>query len=63
MTDHHVSVLLGNGQGGFAAPVNLPVDQSPLSLVTGDFNGDRKPDLVSGNVTNRTISVLLNQSP
>ncbi len=65
-----VSVLIGNGDGSFKAPVTYSAgSQRPLSIVAADFNGDGKPDLavateqilfsdpfVQGNVT-----ILLNQ--
>jgi hypothetical protein len=58
--DFGVSILRGDGAGGFALPDNIslpgqfpsgytgtyPVDQSPQSLATGDFNGDGFLDLV-----------------
>ncbi len=58
--DFGISILRGDGAGGFAPPDNIslpgqfpagytgtyPVDQSPLSVATGDFNGDGSLDLV-----------------
>jgi hypothetical protein len=44
-----VSVLLGNGGGGFTSAPALGFDQffgGPTTIATGDFNGDGKPDLV-----------------
>lgn len=43
--DPSVSVLFGNGDGTFAAPVYYRVGGAPTSIVTGDFNGDGKLDL------------------
>jgi hypothetical protein len=34
------SVLIGNGDGTFQAPVNYPVGQNPLQAAVGDVNGD-----------------------
>ena len=41
-----VTVLLGNGQGGFGAPINLPGGAS--KIITADFNNDGKLDLAVG---------------
>ncbi|MBV9927256.1 MAG: VCBS repeat-containing protein [Acidobacteria bacterium] len=46
--DGSVSVLLGNGAGGFAAPVSFTVGQGPSSITSADFNGDGKADLAVG---------------
>ena len=46
--DGSVSVLLGNGAGGFAAPVSFAVGQGPSSITSADFNGDGKADLAVG---------------
>ena len=48
-----VSVLLNTGTGHgttmYAAAVDYPVDKDPACVVTGDLDGDGKPDLVVGN--------------
>ena len=41
-----VVVLLGNGDGTFAAPVNLFAGAGPRALAVADLNGDGKPDIV-----------------
>jgi len=46
-----VYILLGNGNGTFQSPVAYPISFSPIfpaPIVTGDFNGDGKLDLVAG---------------
>jgi hypothetical protein len=55
-----VSVLLGNGDGTFQAPVSYPAGSNPQSVAVGDFNGDGLPDLAVVNVNDNTVSVLLN---
>jgi hypothetical protein len=57
-TGHTVSILLGTGQGTFAAPRNISVGEVPSELVVGDFNGDGKLDLAVAN-RDSNISVLL----
>lgn len=44
-----VSVLLGNGTGGFAASMNFPGGRVAKSIVAGDLNSDGNIDLVLGN--------------
>jgi Bacterial Ig-like domain (group 3)/FG-GAP repeat len=58
-----VSVLRGNGDGTFQAPVDYLVGAGSHSLAVGDFNGDGKPDLAVGNSFSFDVSVLLNTSP
>ena len=40
-----VSVLLGEGNGSFGAPVSYAVAANPNSVAVGDFNGDHIPDV------------------
>ena len=59
--DFTVTVLLGNGKGGFtAAPGSpFPVGPEPQSVAVGDFNADGKPDLAIANSGGNTVTVLL----
>jgi hypothetical protein len=57
--DNNVSILLGNGDGTFQAPVKYNAGSSPQSVAVGDFNGDGKPDLVVTNTAGANMSVLL----
>ena len=41
--------MLGNGHGGFDAPVSYDVGFEPTGLTVADINGDRVPDLLIGN--------------
>ncbi|NDD31478.1 MAG: VCBS repeat-containing protein, partial [Proteobacteria bacterium] len=44
-----VTVLLGNGDGTYQAPISLPlVNQHPVDVVAADFNGDGFDDLAVG---------------
>ncbi len=41
-----LSILLGDGRGGFAPPLDLEVPDEPDDVAAGDFTGDGVPDLV-----------------
>jgi Calx-beta domain/FG-GAP-like repeat/FG-GAP repeat len=56
--DGSAAVLLGNGAGGFAAAVNYRAGVQPDDIVTGDFDGDGKPDLAVANAQSSTVSLL-----
>jgi hypothetical protein len=57
ITTHSVSVLLGNGDGTFQAPVQYAFDEnSGQTVALGDVNGDGKLDIV---IAGSTTSVLL----
>jgi uncharacterized repeat protein (TIGR01451 family) len=55
----NVSVLLGNGNGTFAAAVHYPTEAIPSAVAIGDFNRDGKPDLAVANAGLGSVSVLL----
>ncbi|HYA18576.1 MAG TPA: FG-GAP-like repeat-containing protein [Bryobacteraceae bacterium] len=59
--DSTVTVLLGNGSGGFTPATGSPVatGTNPSSLASGDFNGDGNPDLAIANYGSNNITVLL----
>jgi CSLREA domain-containing protein len=58
---NNVSILLGDGAGGFGAASNFSVGTAPVSLAVGDFNGDGKQDLAVANsdLTSNNVSILL----
>jgi len=55
----NVSVLLGDGSGGFSAQTTFAVGDRPLSVTVGDFNGDKNQDLAVANFGSANVSVLL----
>lgn len=57
---HDVSILLGNGRGGFtqAAGSPLTVGEVPYGTQIADLNGDANPDLAIANQFDDTVSVL-----
>src|SRR6516225_2951356 len=54
-----VSVLLGNGTGGFSAATPYATGLGPDSVAIGDLNGDGRLDLAVANHDSNTVSVLL----
>jgi len=54
-----VSVLLGDGTGGFTAASQFATGSAAGDIAVGDFNGDGKKDLVTANAAADTVSVLL----
>ncbi len=53
-----LSLLVGDGGGGFAAAVHLSADLGPVAVASGDVTGDGNVDLVSLNTTAQDVSVL-----
>ena len=56
-TNGTVAVLLGNGDGTFAAPIASPAGGPVVDIMAGDLNGDGKTDLVAAH-PDGTISEL-----
>lgn len=57
-TKDSVSVLFGNGTGGFSAPFYFRVDSVAWRIVSSDFNGDGNPDLATANPGSNNVSIL-----
>ena len=55
----NVSILLGNGAGGYTAGATVPVGDEPHGLAVGDFNRDGRVDLAVANAGSDDISILL----
>jgi hypothetical protein len=61
--DGTITLLLGNGDGTFTPSSGSPytVGQYPYQITAADFNGDGKLDLAVVNLTDNTVSILLQQ--
>jgi hypothetical protein len=53
-----VALLLGNGDGTFAPAVVRAVGTETTALVTGDFAGRGRPDIVTCNYASNDMSYL-----
>ena len=56
---NNVSVLLGDGTGGFGPNTDFATGAIPVSVAVGDLNGDGNPDLAVANYGSGNVSVLL----
>ena len=56
---NNVSILLGDGSGGFDTQTTFRVRSGPSGVNVGDFNGDGKSDLVVANTFDGNVSILL----
>lgn len=61
----NVSVMPGNGMGGFYGPFSFTVEGSPYAIASGDFNRDGKLDLAvpnEGYTVGTSVAVVLLQN-
>jgi tetratricopeptide (TPR) repeat protein len=58
-SDDTVSILLGNGNGTFAASTAFAAGDGPSGLAAGDFDADGFLDLAVVNQNDNTVSILL----
>lgn len=59
LRSNDVTVLLGNGMGGFSSPISSPAGNAPRSLAVADFNRDGKIDLAVTNEDSQNVTILL----
>src|SRR5579863_7396405 len=58
-----VSILIGNGDGSFASPLNLPAGSAPAGLVSGEFLGtSHPPDLAIADTTANELTIILDKA-
>ncbi|MBN8201461.1 SBBP repeat-containing protein [Bacillus sp. NTK034] len=55
----NVSILLGEGDGTFQAPVYFAAGDFPIGITTGDFNNNGSLDLAVTNLLSNTVSILV----
>jgi hypothetical protein len=53
----------GASVASFAPPLNFATGLGPFFVTASDVNGDGRPDLIAANISDATISVLLNTTP
>lgn len=57
--NNNVTVLNGDGNGGFVPGMLIPTGAAPRAIAVADFNGDGKQDFVTANYGSSSISVRL----
>jgi subtilisin-like proprotein convertase family protein len=55
-----VSILLGNGTGGFSAPTTLRTRTQPSYVAIGNFNSDNLPDLAVATFGSNSVAIFSN---
>lgn len=56
---NQISVLLGDGLGGFGAPLNISVANRPRAVAIGDLDNDGFGDIITTNTNGNDISVFM----
>src|SRR5258705_11280622 len=57
--DKTISILIGDGAGGFTPSGTYGTGNGPVAILVGDFNGDGKLDLAVANSSDQTVSIRL----
>lgn len=57
--DHQISVLIGDGAGGFGAAVSFSTGSFPNSVAVADVTGDGLLDVITSNGSSDDVSVLV----
>ena len=57
-TADSLTLFLGDGKGDFKRQEDFAAEKGPGYIVSGEFTGDRIPDLIVGNVRDGDISLL-----
>ncbi len=60
INDNTISVVLGNGDGTFAAQQTIPVGTTPRGIAVLDVDGDGDSDIVNTNLGSNNLSLHLN---
>ena len=55
-------LLLGKGDGTFPTQFTFDIGSGPSYLLAADLNSDKLPDIVSANLTENSVGVMLNTS-
>jgi hypothetical protein len=58
--DNSITVLLGDGKGGFASQYTVTGITDPISLSIGDLNFDGQPDIAIANYMTGGVTLLFN---
>jgi len=54
--NRELSILLGNGDGTFQAPITRTAGRNTFTLAVGDFNGDGKLDVAASDVSDPSVN-------